>query len=483
VQSANSEGESRRSWQRPDAPLGTLIFREGLLSAEQLEDALSESVKHGKRLGQVLVERGLLAESQVARILAKQKGLEYVDLEAIQVDPAAAALLAPETAQSNNAVPVALVDGVPLIAVEDPGDEDVLQAVKNALGSEPRFAVAPRGEILRVLDNLYGEGGNGLAGGLVSASEPVDEPAANAQPEPVAAPEPFAAPEPPAEPVSPEPAAPVSLLRVAAVPDPEPVSVPEAAPEPEPVVQAEPEPVVVEPEPELEPEPEPELAPVAEPVELAPSEPEPEPEPAMSFLPESSPEPEPAEEVVPEPEPVPAPEPVPVPTFVDVVGPALPADPDPEPEPEQAAEVVPEPEPVSVQEAAPEPAFVDVVAPAAPTEPEVDPEPEPEAVEEEPEAVPEAPIPLRVAEPAPEPEPELELALEPVASESEEGVRLVVRLSDGSDIDLGSFSTSEEAKGAAKLLSRQIASAAPGDWPELGGRFVRPELIVSIDVA
>ena len=74
MSSVNGEGEApRSSWQRPDAPLGTLIFREGLLSAEQLEDALGESVKRGKRLGQVLVERGLLEEAQVARILARQK--------------------------------------------------------------------------------------------------------------------------------------------------------------------------------------------------------------------------------------------------------------------------------------------------------------------------------------------------------------------------------------------------------------------------
>src|SRR5215211_1704416 len=70
-------GDERTSWphwQRPDAPLGTLIFREGLLSAEQLEGALGDAVRRGKRLGQVLVERGLLEESQVASIVARQKG-------------------------------------------------------------------------------------------------------------------------------------------------------------------------------------------------------------------------------------------------------------------------------------------------------------------------------------------------------------------------------------------------------------------------
>ena len=48
--------------ERPDAPLGTLIFRAGLLPAETIENALEEGVKTGRRLGEILIERGLLKE-------------------------------------------------------------------------------------------------------------------------------------------------------------------------------------------------------------------------------------------------------------------------------------------------------------------------------------------------------------------------------------------------------------------------------------
>ena len=58
-----------------DVPLGTLIIRAGLLAEEQLEEALQEVMRTGKRLGEVLLERGWIAEKDLGRMLAGQKDL------------------------------------------------------------------------------------------------------------------------------------------------------------------------------------------------------------------------------------------------------------------------------------------------------------------------------------------------------------------------------------------------------------------------
>ena len=63
-----------------------------------------------------------------------------------------------------------------------------------------------------------------------------------------------------------------------------------------------------------------------------------------------------------------------------------------------------------------------------------------------------------------------------------EGHEIVVRLADGEVVSAGSFPSRDVAKDAAKILTRQIASSPAGEWPEIGGRFVRPDLIVSVDV-
>jgi hypothetical protein len=91
-------------------------------------------------------------------------------------------------------------------------------------------------------------------------------------------------------------------------------------------------------------------------------------------------------------------------------------------------------------------------------------EPDPPAAEE-----PASPAQPVVAEPAPEP--------------GGEGHEVMVRLADGDVVSAGSFSSREAAKDAAKTLTREIATSPPGEWPEIGGRFIRPELIVSVDIS
>jgi hypothetical protein len=479
----NGEGEAAQSsWQRPDAPLGTLIFREGLLSAEQLEEALGESVKRGKRLGQVLVERGLLEESQVARILARQKGLEYVDLRETAVDPAAASLLSSEVAWLTHAVPIAVVDGTPFVAVEDPGDEESLRTVAEALGAQPRFAVATRSEILRVLGTVF-EGGP--AGAPVPAAPVLAQAAA------------------PVVQLTPD-STPVVPLQQPAAPPPQPAVVEAnglrvAAPLPEQPAEVAPEPVAG-----LAPEPAVQVAPVPAPVEPEPIPAAPESVSAVESMPvAAAPDQAPPVQVWPEGETTPEPAPVePAPAVeaappaeaqpVAFEQPAAPVEP-----PAATVEAQPEPTPAvqqppaagEVPEQAPAP------APPAPAFPE---EPAPNVVDFPPTAPPAAEPPAasqpqapEVAPPAfepwPEPAPAAEALVTPEVAEPAGDAlagehRVVATLADGSEIEVDVFPSPQEAKDAAKLLARQIGAAAPGEWPELGGRFVRPDLIVSVDL-
>jgi hypothetical protein len=138
------------------------------------------------------------------------------------------------------------------------------------------------------------------------------------------------------------------------------------------------------------------------------------------------------------------------------------------------------PEPVA-QQPAPQPeAPVAAAAPPAPFISEPVPEPEPETLIE-------ALAPA--VEPAPEPMPlvEPELLVTPLPPEPEAADQLQVVfqvlacLSTGERIEIARVHDAAEAKAAATDAMRSLK--ADGDWPLFSGRFVRPESIVSIDVA
>lgn len=373
--------------QRPDAPLGTLIFRAGLVPADQLEDALEEGIKRGRRLGEILIERGLIQESDLARILAGQKGLRYIDPSELELDPQAIALLPEEKARLYRALPVGFEGDAPLIAITDPTNDVVLREVTAALGVEPRFAVAPKTGLVDAIGAAYGRPN---ANGTLPAAEGLRlaEPAAE-EPEEDAIFAPHLTP--------PDPPAPSAAPAAEAVAEENAVDF-EAAAEPPPVL--------------------PELSPLAE------ADP---PAPTLA----AAPDPAPLAEAD---------------TFQTA--------PEPLAEPELAAAPAPQlaPEPLLAPE-------LDFVA-----------GPEPEAATE--------------VEPDPEPEPSLDDSSDgtPAAEAAETGAfQVVLRLATGERIDFASALAEPLAADHAKTFIRELAELQ-GDWPYVGGRFLKPETIVSVEI-
>jgi Type II secretion system (T2SS), protein E, N-terminal domain len=121
--------------------LGTILLRRGRVTQERLDAALDEVERTGRRLGDILLERGWLYECELAQALAEQNGLQYVDIAARSVDPAVAEKLARDFAEHFRAVPVRLLGtGAVLVAVADPADADV-EVLRILLGCDVVLAV------------------------------------------------------------------------------------------------------------------------------------------------------------------------------------------------------------------------------------------------------------------------------------------------------------------------------------------------------
>jgi hypothetical protein len=211
-----------------DVPLGTLIFRAGLLAEQQLEEALQEGMRTGKRLGEVLIERGWLNERDLGRMLAGQKGLPFVEVSADDAEHEALQALPEETARRQVALPLRYDGDELIVAVGDPSNQLVLENLRRSLESSFRLVVAPHGELLRAICEAYSR----------AAPEPAPEQEAEAQPEPEPQPEPEVLPQP--KPVAdadvlgvPEPLPPPELP-AAIKPQPQPAPA-EPVPAPEPV--------------------------------------------------------------------------------------------------------------------------------------------------------------------------------------------------------------------------------------------------------
>src|SRR2546430_16724503 len=105
--------------------LGTILAERGLIDPARLAEALAEAQATNQRVGEVLLRRGWIYEQELARALAHQYELEYVDLYTACLNPRDAALLDPEVGQRCRAVPICVTGGEPVVAVSHPAPEVV----------------------------------------------------------------------------------------------------------------------------------------------------------------------------------------------------------------------------------------------------------------------------------------------------------------------------------------------------------------------
>jgi len=134
--------------QHPWPALGVLLMRDGLVAKEDLEAILTEQRDDrlqrmsGRRLGEILIRRGVVTPTQVARLVAEQYELPFIELETSDIDVKVAHLLTEEVARRFSALPVSVsVDGVHLVAIADPATVLFSDELRRVLGSQLKFAV------------------------------------------------------------------------------------------------------------------------------------------------------------------------------------------------------------------------------------------------------------------------------------------------------------------------------------------------------
>jgi hypothetical protein len=135
-------------------PLGALLSQAGLLSAHEINFALTRAKTEGKRLGEVLIEYGLVSSADVVRLVAEQRGLPFFDIAPLSVDPAAARLLPFDFAHSLRTLPVGFVRGLPVVALADPSDDEAMHGTREILRAA-EFIASPEDSLLEQLGRAY----------------------------------------------------------------------------------------------------------------------------------------------------------------------------------------------------------------------------------------------------------------------------------------------------------------------------------------
>lgn len=135
---------------------GELLIESGIITPQQLTEALDEQKRTGNKLGQICVERGFVSPAVLGKVLQDQLDIPYVHVDESSIDPAALSMLSEEFIKVNHVLPYGL-DGERLsVLAIPPLNPRALEEASLRSGKRLAVAITTELEFLQLLNGLFG---------------------------------------------------------------------------------------------------------------------------------------------------------------------------------------------------------------------------------------------------------------------------------------------------------------------------------------
>ena len=141
--------------------LGEALVNDGLITEEQLEKALEMQKGSGRKLGETLIDAGLVTDMQIAQVLSKQLGYEHVNLQNIAIPQEVLDMVAPAVLKKNKVLPIEISPdnmNILRVAMADPMDMVAMDDISIITGLQVEPVVSTATDVMLAIDRFYGGG-------------------------------------------------------------------------------------------------------------------------------------------------------------------------------------------------------------------------------------------------------------------------------------------------------------------------------------
>lgn len=142
--------------------LGEILIDDGILSRENLDEALSQQKKEGGLIGQILIRLGYISEDDLVSAVAKQMKTPYLPLANYSINTDAAKLLPKEFCVRNQVVLFDQTEKNIFVAMGDPLNEAAVEEIQKKINLIPQIFISTPTEVLSMLDILFAGSNQGL---------------------------------------------------------------------------------------------------------------------------------------------------------------------------------------------------------------------------------------------------------------------------------------------------------------------------------
>ena len=141
--------------------IGEVLLERGVITAKELEKAVAHQKEHGGLMGQVLIQLGFVTEEEIALALTAQYGFPYLPLENYEIDGGLTAIVPEATARQYCLIPVDRIGNALTLAMADPSNLQAVEAVELMTKCVVQTFVSTPSDILKAIEKHYQQPGNG----------------------------------------------------------------------------------------------------------------------------------------------------------------------------------------------------------------------------------------------------------------------------------------------------------------------------------
>jgi len=135
--------------------LGEMLVHYKIITPEQLAEGLKIQKDRVKRIGEILIDLGMVTQDEINWILAKQLDLPYVQVNIGNIDIQLSKNISEDTLRKYKAIPIMELNSELVVAMADPTDEEAIEMIKGITKRKLKIVLASFENIDETINQIF----------------------------------------------------------------------------------------------------------------------------------------------------------------------------------------------------------------------------------------------------------------------------------------------------------------------------------------
>ncbi len=135
--------------------IGEVLLERGLIDKKTLDKALAQQKEHGGLMGQVLIQMGCVTEEDIALALTAQYGFPYLPLDNYEIDGSLTAIIPEALARQYCLIPIDRIGNALTLAMADPSNVQAIEEIELLTKCVIQTFVSTPSDITKAVEKYY----------------------------------------------------------------------------------------------------------------------------------------------------------------------------------------------------------------------------------------------------------------------------------------------------------------------------------------